>query len=103
MILIKFGGSVITDKAEYRKFNKETVARLADEIKRSGQEVIIVHGAGSFGHVVSKQYNLQKGYEMCTHALMLARGRVVLFAEKDAIDYADFARLYRDTVGMGVA
>ena len=49
MILIKFGGSVITDKAEYRKFNKETVARLADEIKRSGQEVIIVHGAGSFG------------------------------------------------------
>ena len=48
-------------------------------------------------------HDLQKGYEMCTHALMLARGRVVLFAEKDAIDYADFARLYRDTVGMGVA
>ncbi len=63
MILIKLGGSVITDKAEYHKFNKETVARLADEIRRSGQKVIIVHGAGSFGHVVSKQYNLQRGYE----------------------------------------
>jgi isopentenyl phosphate kinase len=73
MILIKFGGSVITDKAEYRKFNKETVARLADEIKRSGQEVIIVHGAGSFGHVVSKQYNLQKGYENDSQIPAMAR------------------------------
>lgn len=63
MILIKLGGSVITDKTEYRKFNKETVSRLADEIHRSGQQVMIVHGAGSFGHVVSKQFNLQKGYE----------------------------------------
>ena len=73
MILIKFGGSVITDKAEYRKFNKETVARLADEIKRSGEEVIIVHGAGSFGHVVSKQYNLQKGYENDSQIPAMAR------------------------------
>ncbi len=63
MILIKLGGSVITDKAEYRKFNRETVSRLADEIRRSGEQVIIVHGAGSFGHVVSKQYALQKGYQ----------------------------------------
>ena len=73
MILIKFGGSVITDKAEYRKFNKETVARLADEIKRSGQEVIIVHGAGSFGHVLSKQFNLQKGYENDAQIPAMAR------------------------------
>lgn len=62
MILIKLGGSVITDKSEYRKFNKETVSRLADEIKRSGKEVIIVHGAGSFGHVLAKQYAIQNGY-----------------------------------------
>lgn len=63
MILIKLGGSVITDKTEYRKFNGETVSRLADEIRRSGEQVLIVHGAGSFGHVVSKQFNLQKGYQ----------------------------------------
>lgn len=62
MILIKLGGSVITDKAEYRKFRQDTVARLADEIKRSGQKVMIVHGAGSFGHVVSKKYGIMDGY-----------------------------------------
>ncbi|MCQ2079168.1 MAG: isopentenyl phosphate kinase [archaeon] len=73
MILIKLGGSVITDKSEYRKFNKDTVSRLADEIRRSGQEVIIVHGAGSFGHVVSKQFNLQRGYEGDSQIPAMAR------------------------------
>lgn len=62
MILIKLGGSVITDKSEYHKFNRETVARLADEIRRSGQKVMIVHGAGSFGHVIAKEYSIQDGY-----------------------------------------
>ena len=62
MILIKFGGSVITDKREYRVFRKETVARLCREIKESGQDVIVVHGAGSFGHVLAKKYSLNDGY-----------------------------------------
>jgi len=62
MIIIKLGGSIITGKAEYRTFNKETVSRLADEIARSGQKVIIVHGAGSFGHILAKKYNLQNGF-----------------------------------------
>ncbi len=62
MILIKLGGSVITDKSEYQKFNRDTVARLADEIHRSGQRVIIVHGAGSFGHVLAKKHSIQDGY-----------------------------------------
>ena len=62
MILIKLGGSVITDKSQYRTFNKERVARLCSEIKESGHKVLIVHGAGSFGHVLSKRHNIQNGY-----------------------------------------
>lgn len=62
MILIKLGGSVITDKSQYRMFNKEHVARLCSEIKEAGQKVLIVHGAGSFGHVLSKRYDIQNGY-----------------------------------------
>lgn len=62
MIIIKLGGSVITGKSEYRTFEKDTVARLANEIKRSGKDVIIVHGAGSFGHIVAKENSLQDGY-----------------------------------------
>ena len=62
MILIKLGGSVITDKTSYKRFNKERVARLCREIKESKKDVMIVHGAGSFGHIVAKEFELQKGH-----------------------------------------
>ena len=52
---------------------------------------------------VMVSHDLAKGFVMCTHALVLARGRVVAFAPKDELDYGEFAALYRDTVGMGVA
>ena len=46
---------------------------------------------------------LQKGFDVCTHALVLARGRVVSYAPKEDIDFEQFRQLYRETVGMGVA
>ena len=52
---------------------------------------------------VMVSHDLQKGWGMCTHALVLARGRVVSYARKDDLDFDDFARTYRETVGMGVA
>lgn len=52
---------------------------------------------------VMVSHDLAKGLAMCTHALVLARGRVVAFAPKNELDYDEFAALYRDTVGMGVA
>ena len=61
MILVKLGGSVITDKCKYRTFNDETVRRLAKEIVSSGERIVLVHGAGSYGHVVAKKYQLQHG------------------------------------------
>ena len=52
---------------------------------------------------VMVSHDLAKGFVMCTHALVLARGRIVAFAPKAELDYDEFAGLYRDTVGMGVA
>ena len=48
-------------------------------------------------------HDLQKGYQMCTHALILARGQVVVCAERAQIDAAAFRDLYLATVGVGVA
>ena len=48
-------------------------------------------------------HDLQKGFDVCTHALVLARGRVVSYAPKEDIDFERFRQLYRETVGMGVA
>ncbi|MDD7368878.1 MAG: ABC transporter ATP-binding protein [Berryella intestinalis] len=52
---------------------------------------------------VMVSHDLRKGFDMCTHALVLAKGRVAAFDSKDRIDFGEFSQLYRETVGMGVA
>lgn len=52
---------------------------------------------------VMVSHDLQKGFSMCTHALVLARGRVVAAGKKEDLDFQEFGKLYRATVGMGVA
>lgn len=61
MILVKLGGSVITDKSKYHTFDRATAGRLAEEITASGEKVILVHGAGSFGHMLAKEHRLHLG------------------------------------------
>ena len=61
-MLIKLGGSVITDKSQYRRFDKDAVSRLCREIAESGKQAVVVHGAGSFGHILAKRYSIQDGY-----------------------------------------
>jgi heme exporter protein A len=52
---------------------------------------------------VMVSHDLGKGLELCTHALILAKGKVVRFDEKAAIDDETFAADYRSTVGLGVS
>lgn len=61
MILVKLGGSVITDKGRYRTFDPDTSGRLAKEIAKAGKDVVLVHGAGSFGHMLAKEHRLHLG------------------------------------------
>ena len=62
MMLVKLGGSVITDKTSYCTFRDGVLSRLVDEIVAAGQELILVHGAGSFGHVLASEHRIQDGY-----------------------------------------
>lgn len=52
---------------------------------------------------VMVSHDLAKGLELCSHALILAKGRVVRFDEEAALDQATFAETYRATVGLGVS
>jgi isopentenyl phosphate kinase len=63
MFIIKIGGSVITNKAKQDSFKKDVLDNLAKQIKNSKKEIILVHGAGSFGHILAKKYNLNQGYK----------------------------------------
>ena len=62
MYIIKLGGSVITDKSKESFFKKEIMNNLSKEIKKANKRCIIIHGAGSFGHILAKKYKLNNGF-----------------------------------------
>lgn len=67
LVIIKLGGSIITDKKATKPvFRKSVVKRICGEIfkaqKQANISLILVHGAGSFGHPYAKKYRLNEGY-----------------------------------------
>ncbi|MDR2700220.1 MAG: isopentenyl phosphate kinase family protein [Nitrososphaerota archaeon] len=63
-IILKLGGSAITDKTVEASPKNELINRLAGEIKRADLDnLIIVHGGGSFGHPTAAKYGIQDGYK----------------------------------------
>lgn len=66
LIILKIGGSVITDRqSEDPKMNYENLDRIAKEIaegyKPEKMQLILVHGAGSYGHQIVKKTGIDKG------------------------------------------
>lgn len=57
-VVAKLGGSVITDKSKPFSYRPDVVSALSEEIASSDEKVVVVHGGGSFGHVVAKQHGL---------------------------------------------
>jgi len=63
-IILKIGGSAITDKAEEAQPRTDIINRLAEEIKRADLDnLIVVHGGGSFGHPTAARYAIKDGYK----------------------------------------
>lgn len=62
MFIVKLGGSVITKKTKQCCFRQKVVDNLAKGIKKANKKLILVHGAGSFGHIPAKKYRLNEGY-----------------------------------------
>lgn len=61
MILIKMGGSIITDKSVPLSYQEKAVDQISETISKmisSGEHVIVVHGGGSFGHYYSTIYDM---------------------------------------------
>ena len=57
MIVIKLGGAAITDKARVSVIKRKTIAATA-RVLANHRDYLLVHGAGSFGHVPVNKYNL---------------------------------------------
>ena len=58
---MKLGGSVLTDKARLRTPRRATIRRLAAELATIRQPLLVVHGAGSYGHILARRHKLNEG------------------------------------------
>lgn len=64
IIFIKIGGSLITDKTKPFSLRAKALDTICAEIKlatKSGKQLIVGHGAGSFAHFPAKKYQTHKG------------------------------------------
>ena len=57
MILIKLGGSIITNKEKPLSPRRKTIDNLAKSLRKIEEPMIIVHGGGSYGHYWSVKYD----------------------------------------------
>lgn len=62
MIILKLGGSAITNKEAEFSVNHARLSNIVSQIKKAGlKDFIVVHGGGSFGHVLADRYRIQHG------------------------------------------
>jgi isopentenyl phosphate kinase len=111
-IMLKLGGSVITDKSGDCVIDEGRLASIASSIAKARQGgLLIVHGAGSCGHPEAKRYRLDEGVTpghadgvfVTHHAVLKLNMAVVAALREQGIDavgihplhvaYADNGRL----------
>ena len=68
MIILKIGGSILTNKdSKTSEVDASSLKRIASEIKasmdNSSKQLVIVHGAGSFGHPPAKKHRIGEEFD----------------------------------------
>ena len=72
LVLIKIGGSVITDKSSRDVFLEENLRSLAKVMRSYPGRIILVHGTGSFGKPLAEDFDFPLG--------RIDRDRVCIFS-----------------------
>ena len=67
LVLVKLGGSLITDKTREATPRLDIIDRMAAEIAKAHEQkpssaLILGHGSGSFGHPVAARYGVERGH-----------------------------------------
>ncbi|MCA1811179.1 MAG: hypothetical protein LC623_04100, partial [Halobacteriales archaeon] len=57
-VLVKLGGSLLTDKARDMTLREEVAKRVVGEVAQARRPVVLLHGAGSFGHPFVKRFGI---------------------------------------------
>ncbi len=78
MILIKLGGSIITNKEKPLSPRRKTIDKIVQSLRKIDEEIVIVHGGGSYGHYWSVRYNMHtKPANFSPHGVSVVKNSMV--------------------------
>ena len=62
-VLVKLGGAAVTNKSELETLDEDTLSSVIRQIAavHRSRRLVVVHGAGSFGHFQAKEFGVQGG------------------------------------------
>jgi isopentenyl phosphate kinase len=88
LVVIKLGGSALTDKNKIYTPRTPTIHHAASQIAKIGKErqVVLIHGAGSFGHIPVKKYHLANGFKSTRQLRGLAQTKCKLLEWETILD-----------------
>ena len=61
IVLLKLGGSLLTDKDKPYSIREDVVKSAIQQIIDANKKLILIHGGGSFGHPLAKEYSISAG------------------------------------------
>jgi isopentenyl phosphate kinase len=73
MLILKLGGAAITDKHTANTARRDYLGQIAALLAQHRQPMILVHGAGSFGHILAQEHHLAEGYQQPSQIPALAQ------------------------------
>jgi isopentenyl phosphate kinase len=87
MILIKLGGSIITNKQKPLSPRISTIDKITKHLKKVQEPLVVVHGGGSFGHYWSVRYDMHtKPARYDIHGVAIVKNSMVTL-NKIVLDY----------------
>ena len=82
LVIVKLGGSVITRKREVERIRPKLLERLAREVAaESAARIILLHGAGSFGHPGARRFGLAEAPTGSRSSAHRIRGAAIVATE----------------------
>lgn len=83
ILILKLGGSLLTDKSTPYTLREELIENIASEIRECIdlgliKGLVLVHGVGSFGHPPVLKYNLHKGFRNKDQLISLSKTQQIV-------------------------
>ncbi|MFX1391550.1 MAG: type 2 isopentenyl-diphosphate Delta-isomerase [Promethearchaeota archaeon] len=61
IVLLKLGGSLLTDKNKPFSLREGVIDNCINQVIESKKPIILIHGGGSFGHPIARNYQISEG------------------------------------------